>query len=177
MIAIGGAAPADIIGAPAGDWVSLIGVLAVAVGAYILSRQASQWMRQRGASPLGVRSVRIVITVIAFALGGAIVFAAIGPIGVVSSLTFSAIVGLAATLALQTTIANLIGGFILLRNRVLRLNDKIQISGVSGTVVRVGLVTTWLRLDDGRLASVSNSTLLSGPLVNSSAGERLKGEY
>jgi len=110
-------------------------------------------------------------------LAGAVLFVAFGPLTVTSGLTFSAVVGLAATLALQTTIGNVFAGVILLRDRVLRLNDIIQIGGITGQVVRLGLVTTWLRLDDGSLASVSNSNLLTGPLVNRSTAERLKGEY
>jgi small conductance mechanosensitive channel len=155
----------------------MIAVAIVAIGGYVLSLKASGWMRQHGALPLGVRTARIVISVIAVVLVAAILFISFGPISVVSGVTFSAIVGLAATLALQTTISNLIGGFILLRNRVLRVNDNIQISGTKGKVIRIGLITTWLCQEDGALVSVSNSTLLSGPLVNLSASDRLKGEY
>ena len=108
---------------------------------------------------------------------GFIVYGVFGSVSTVSGLTFSAILTLAATLALQTTIGNVIAGFILLRNRVLRIDDRIAIGGVSGRVVQLGLVTVWLRLEDGSLVSVSNSNLLSGPLVNRSAGDRLQGEF
>jgi small-conductance mechanosensitive channel len=96
---------------------------------------------------------------------------------VVSGLTFSAIIGLAATLALQTTLGNIVAGFILLQDRTLRMNDVITVGSITGRVVRIGLVTVWLRLDDGNVASMSNSTLLSGPMINRSAKDRLKGEY
>jgi small-conductance mechanosensitive channel len=149
----------------------------LAAGGYALSGTTARWLRQRGAPPPAVRWGRFAIYMTGFLLAVAVLFVAFGPLTVDSGLTLSAVVGLAATLALQTTIANVIAGFILLRDRVLHLDDRIQISGVVGTVVRLGLVTTWLRLDDGSLASVSNSNLLSGPMVNKSAAERLKGEY
>jgi small-conductance mechanosensitive channel len=158
-------------------WGSLIGVLIVALGGYLLSRKVIDWMRGQGASPLGVRTAKLAVTVVAIALAGAILFITFGPIGTISGFTLSAIIGLALTMALQTTIANLIGGAILIHNRVLRLDDNVSISGVGGRVVRVGLITTWIRTADGKLVSVSNSTLLNGPLVNSSVGERLKGEF
>jgi small-conductance mechanosensitive channel len=146
-------------------------------GAYALSRTAVKFLRQRGAPPHTVRSVRTTVSLIGVLLAAAVLVAAFGPVTAVSGLTVSAIGGLAVTLALQTTIANIIAGYILLRNSVLRLGDQIVISGVKGQVVQLGLVTTWLRMDDGSLASVSNSTLLSGPMMNKSAGDRLKGEY
>ncbi len=152
-------------------------VALVGVGGYLLSRAAAGWLRARGAPPHSVRGIRIAISLIAIALVAAILFIAFGPLTAISSLTVSAVIGLIITLALQTTIANLIAGFMLLQNRLLRLNDDIQISGIRGTVVQMGLVTTWLRLADGSLTSVSNSTLLSGPMVNRSAGDRLRGEY
>jgi len=148
-----------------------------ALGGAVLSRSAAGWLRQKGAPPAAVRGARIGISLTGLLLAAAVLFVAFGPLTVAGGLTLSAVVGLAATLALQTTIGNVIAGFILLRNRVLRLNDRVSIGGISGTVVRLGLVTTWLRLEDGSLASVSNSNLLSGPLVNRSTAERLKGEY
>jgi small-conductance mechanosensitive channel len=157
--------------------VPVVVAIALALGAYLLADGAAHWLRRRGAPPTAIRGTRLGITLTGLLLAGAVLFVAFGPLPVASGLTLSAVVGLAITLALQTTLANVISGFILLRNRVLRLNDRILIGGVNGTVVRLGLVTTWLRLDDGSLASVSNSNLLAGPLVNKSTGERLKGEY
>jgi small-conductance mechanosensitive channel len=149
----------------------------VIVGGYVLSRAAAARFRDRGAPPHKVRAVRLGISVAATLVVVGIVFVAFGPLSSVNGLTASAVAGLAVSFALQTTFANIISGFLLLRSKVLRLNDGIEISGVQGKVVQIGLVTTWLRMEDGALASVSNSTLLSGPMINRSAGERLKGEY
>jgi potassium-dependent mechanosensitive channel len=166
------------------EWSSLVldlgAILAIAVfcvGGYFVSRAASGWLIRRGAPPHAVRLTRIVVVVVAVALAAAVVFIAYGPLPAASGLTVSAIVGLALTMGLQTIIGNVIAGFILLNDRLLRLGDSITIGGTSGTVVQLGLVTTWLRLADGSVASVSNSNLLSGALVNHSAGNRLKGEY
>ena len=49
----------------------------------------------------------------------ATLFIALGPLTVLSGLTLSAIIGLVVALALQTTIANLIAGAILLQDRLL----------------------------------------------------------
>lgn len=157
--------------------VPLVVAAVLAIGGYLTSGYAARWLHQRGAPPAAARWARLVISLIGVLLAGAVLFIAFGPLTVPGGLTLSAVVGLGATLALQTTIGNVIAGFILLRDRVLRLGDRISIGGITGTVVRLGLVTTWLRLDDGSLASVSNSNLLSGPLVNKAAGDRFEGEY
>jgi small-conductance mechanosensitive channel len=149
---------------------------ALLAGSYALSSRVARWSRSRGAPPAAVRGTRLAISLTGGLLAVAVLFVAFGPLTVSVGLTLSAVIGLAATLALQTTIGNVIAGFILLRDRMLRQNDEIQISGVRGIVVRFGLVTTLIRLQDGSLAVVSNSNLLSGPLVNSSAASRLKGE-
>ena len=159
------------------EWAALALAAVVLVGGYLLSRTAAARFRARGAAPHEVRAVRIATSVVAALLGVAIVFVAFGPFSLISGLTASALAGLVVSFALQTTLANVVAGFVLLRSKVLRLNDGIEIGGVQGKVVQIGLVTTWLRLEDGALASVSNSTLLSGPMINRSAGERLKGEY
>jgi len=141
------------------------------------ARSAAARLLNRGATPQSIRGVRIGITLVALAISGAAAFILIGPEGLGLGLTFSALIGLAATLALQTTLGNIIAGFILLQGRMLRMNDTITLSGVTGRVVQIGLVTVWLRLDDGSVASMSNSALLSGPMINRSAKDRLRGEY
>jgi len=154
----------------------IVAATVLGVGGYVLAVSAARWLRHRSAPPTAVRGVRLVVSLIGLLLAVAVLFVAFGPLTVTSGLTLSAVVGLAATMALQTLIGNIIAGFILLRDRVLRLHDRVRIGGVSGTVVRIGLVTTRLRLDDGSIASVSNSNLLSGPLVNETAAARLKDE-
>jgi small-conductance mechanosensitive channel len=163
------------------DYLTLVAVAIAAGGILAVGLVVSRWaagrLVKRGSTPATIRAVRFWITIITVAAAALTVLFWVGPINVVSGLTFSAIVGLGVTLALQTTLANIIAGFILLQNRVLRLNDTITVSGITGRVVQIGLVTVWLRLDDGSVASMSNSTLLSGPLINRSAQNRLKGEY
>ncbi len=159
----------DIEAAVAGVLILTLGVLS--------SRWAASRLLRHGATPRSVRGTRITITALSVLIAAAAVFILLGPISLVSGLTLSAIVGLAVTLALQTTLGNIIAGFMLLQDRSIRMDDTITVSSVTGRVVRIGLVTVWLRMDDGSLASMSNSTLLAGPMINRSARERLKGEY
>lgn len=152
-------------------------ILVPGIAGPLTSRWAGNRQKRHGATPAKVRGLRILITVVWVAIVGLGLSVTLGPISFLSTLTFSAIAGIAVTLALTTTLQNLVAGLILLQQRSLRAGDLVQISGVKGTVASFGLVTTVVKLEDGTLVFVSNSNLLSGPLMNLTASKRLSGEY
>jgi small-conductance mechanosensitive channel len=90
-----------------------------------------------------------------------------------AALTASGIVAIAFSLALQTTLSNVISGVLLLLDNTLRVNDSIEISGKNGQVVKIGLRTSWIKTDDGSIVIISNSQIANGPLTNHTATERL----
>jgi len=151
-------------------------VLPAAVGV-LLTGSVGAALKRRGSSPLLVRGIRILLTVawVSIVIAGLSVL--FGPFSFVSTLTVSAVSGIAVTLALQTTLQNILSGFILARYRFLRLGDQVQFSGLKGTIVSIGLVAVVIRMEGGSLATVSHSNLLSGPFVNFTATTRLAGEY
>jgi small-conductance mechanosensitive channel len=158
----------------------LDGILFIAVPAvagYFVSRWAGNAAKRQGWSPVKVRLLRVVITILWVAIVIAGTAATLGSFSFLSALTISAVAGIAITLALQTTLQNILAGFILLRERFLHLGDVIQISGVKGTVVGIGLIEVVVRTENGALAMVSYSNLIAGPMINFTAAERLAGEY
>lgn len=142
-----------------------------------LSVKLGDWARNRKAKPLTVRMIRIVVgsAGIGVALWGATI--AFGPLSLLSTLTVSAIATITISLALQTTLSNIIAGFVLLRTRFLRVGDTVQFSGIKGTIVGLGLIEVVIRTEAGTLAVVSNANLLSGPMLNFTATTRLAGDY
>lgn len=162
------------------DTVVLDVVLFIAVPAlagYLLTRWAGDTAKHRGWPPLRVRTLRVIITIVWVAIVVAGTAATVGSFSFLSALTVSAIAGIAITLALQTTLQNILAGFILIQQRFLHLGDQVQIGGVKGTVVGIGLVAVVVKTETGALAMVSHSNLLAGPLVNFTAAQRLSGEY
>lgn len=152
-------------------------VVVPAVAGPLIARWASGQAKRAGATPVRVRGLEVLVTIVWVAIVIAGLSVLLAPLNFVSTLTVSAIGGIAVTLALQTTLQNLVCGLILLQNRVLRVGDSVQFSGLNGVVVAIGLVKTVIKLPDGTLAFVSNSNLLNGPLINSTAGQRFLGEY
>ena len=155
----------------------LLLILVPGVAGPLIARWAGSQAKRAGSTPAKVRGIQILITVAWVVIVVVGLSVTLGPISFLSTLTFSAIAGIAVTLALQTTLQNLVSGILLLQHRFLRVGDHVLFSGMKGTVVSFGLVTTVIKLEDGNLAFVSNSNLLSGPFVNYTAGSRLAGEY
>jgi small conductance mechanosensitive channel len=90
-----------------------------------------------------------------------------------STLTLSSIIGLAITLALQSTLTNILSGFFLIQENILRIGDIITYGGIKGEVVKISYRTVWIKSNNGEIAILSNSTLSAGPFINHTATERL----
>lgn len=127
-----------------------------------------------GASKQVVGSVRSWIGVIVIVLGVAAAASITGLSSEVTTLTISGIGGLGVTLALQTTLSNIIAGVLMLHDGVLRLGDDISFQEVRGEVVKLSLRTTWIKTSEGLIAVIGNSNLAAGPVVNYTARARLE---
>jgi small-conductance mechanosensitive channel len=92
-------------------------------------------------------------------------------------LAVSTVGGLIVWLALQSTLSNVIAGLFMLQDGTLRVGDEVTFSSIKGKVVRVSLRSSWIMTHNGAIAVVSNSNLLSGPLINRTATTRLVTKY
>lgn len=92
-------------------------------------------------------------------------------------LAVSTVGGLILSLGLQATLSNVIAGIFMLEDGTLRVGDEITFSGVKGKVVRISLRTSWVMTEKGVLAVVSNSNLMTGPLLNHTGTTRLVKRY
>ena len=67
----------------------------------------------------------------------------------------------------------MIAGILLFQDNTLRIGDDILYGSIRGRVIRVWLRTTWVQINDGTIAIISNNTLSAGPWINFTATERL----
>jgi len=113
--------------------------------------------------------------VILFVVIAAVVFARLtGLSSEFTTLTISGIAGLAVSLALQTTLSNIIAGILMFQDGVLRIGDDLEFGSVRGEVIKLALRSTWLKRADGSIAVIGNSNLAAGPIINHSATLRLQ---
>lgn len=79
---------------------------------------------------------------------------------------------LAISLALQSIIANFASGMILVSNHPFEEGDYVEVSGISGTVVKISLLSTKLKTPDNKVVTIPNSSVSGGNIVNYSAEEK-----
>jgi small conductance mechanosensitive channel len=133
----------------------------------------SNLAKRAGAKPPVLHSLRDVIAIIwvFLAVGG--VLSITGLASEFTTLTVSGIAGIAFSLALQSTLSNVIAGFLLFHDKAIRLGDEVETGGVRGTIVHIALRSTWLRTQNGDVAIIGNNNLSNGPMINYSAAGRL----
>ena len=125
---------------------------------------------------VGQAQVRIVTEALTFVVIVLAVIAVVHVSGLTSQFTIlsiSGMIAIALSLAVQTTLSNVISGILLLLDNSLRINDLIEYSGIKGEVVKIGLRNSWIKTAAGSLVIISNSQIANGPLTNYSAVERL----
>ncbi len=156
-------------------------IAAVSVGT-VVAEEAISIVIRRGAKtaragPTVLRDLKTGLRLVALVVILSNILNLAGLSSLFTTLTISGVLAVAISLALQTTLSNVISGLLLFNDGVLRLGDTIEYGGMKGRVVRIGLRNTWIRAEAGHLVVVSNSSLSGGPLTNHTATERLSKKY
>lgn len=79
--------------------------------------------------------------------------------------------GVCIGLAVNGTLSNLAGGFMLLITRPFKVDDFIEAAGFIGTVEEIKIINTTIRTLDNKLVYVPNGTLSGSSIVNYSTKE------
>jgi small-conductance mechanosensitive channel len=88
-------------------------------------------------------------------------------VGLMASLAlFSLILGF----AMQQTIGNIMNSFMLAIDRPFEVGDRIEVDGVLGSVVSVGILSTKILTREEKLVVIPNNTLVESTLVNHARG-------
>ena len=140
----------------------------------VVIRIISGISRRAGAPPALSREIREILSIVMLAILAAGIAKILGITSEFTTLTVSGIAGLAVSLALQSTLSNIISGILLLHDKILKLGDEILYSGIRGKVIRIGLRNTWVQTKEDTIVMISNTSLAGGPLTNFTAGVRIK---
>lgn len=73
-----------------------------------------------------------------------------------------ALAGLAIALAVKDSLADAVGGVLLLQDKHFDLGDRIKAAGVEGKILEVGLRKTRLKLDNGNIQIIPNAKIDKG---------------
>ena len=106
-----------------------------------------------------------VIRVTAYVMLALIAASKLG-IDITGLVALASVITLAISLALQNSLANLIGGFTLLNTKPFASGDYVEIAGQAGTVKEIGMAYTKLLTPDNKLIYIPNASVVSAEIVN-----------
>ena len=87
-------------------------------------------------------------------------------VDVTSIIAMLSVAGLAVSLALQSTLANLAGGLVLLVAKPFAVGDYVEADGISGTIAAIDLAYTTFVTPDNKEIFVPNSQLSATKITN-----------
>jgi small-conductance mechanosensitive channel len=119
--------------------VQIVSVVALwAIVGELFRRGLTALAKKSGAGKQLVRNIRDGVRIAWIVVAVAAVLIVTGIASEFQALTVTGLAGLTISLALQTTLSNIIAGVLLFSDKTLRLNDVISYSGIKGTVVQGG---------------------------------------
>ena len=148
--------------------IAVVGILLIRLVMQLLNKVLEKSKLEKAAHRLMKTSARTVLYILlALSVASSLGVDVTGVVALASVLT------LAISLALQSMLANVIGGFTLLYTHPFSGGDYVEIAGQSGTVKDVGIAYTRLVTPDNKMISIPNSAVVAAQIVNySSAGKR-----
>ena len=105
------------------------------------------------------------VRVVLYFVAGMVILSSLG-VDVTSLIALLSVAGLAVSLALQNTLANLAGGIQILVTQPFGSGDYIEVGGNAGVVTKVGLSYTTLTTPDNKIVHIPNSDVASARLIN-----------
>lgn len=79
---------------------------------------------------------------------------------------------LGVTLAVQSSVSNLANGIILLANKPFKIDDFVEINGVSGTVVDISIFNTKIRTGNNEIITLPHNITINNPIIDYTSLER-----
>ena len=159
------------LGQPIGDTTvkQLLGaLLVILVGILVVKIVMVIFKRLMKSSKMAPSLKSVITTVLRITLYTLVVLVVADYFGipVTSLITVLGVVGLAVSLALQDTLANVFSGIILLAAKTFSEGEYVQLNGLEGTVVKVDLMNTHLRTADNKTVRIPNKDVQAAPIVN-----------
>ena len=142
----------------------LVGILCIRFSMQLVAKALEKSKMEKAAHKLITSAAQILL----YALLALIVASKLG-IDVTGIIALASVATLAISLALQTALANVFGGFVLLSTHPIHSGDFVEVAGQSGGGQEIGLTYTKLTTADNKLVSIPNSAVTAAQIVNYTA--------
>ena len=149
----------------------IIALLILIVGFKIVNASTRKLGKAKGLAKLEAATKNFIINAINVVVKVIIGVTALAILGIPMSSIIAVIgsCGLAIGLALQGSLANIAGGFVLVIAKPFSIGDFITSGDISGTVEEIGVFHTKVITIDNKRIIVPNSTISNATLVNATA--------
>lgn len=159
------------------NWPKLVSFLVILLLGYILVKIIVRITKKAlGKTRLDPTGHRFMLSLIRIFLYVVVVIIALSQLDVdmTSLITLLGVGGLAVSLAVQDSLANVAGGFIILFTHPFKVGDFIELEGLSGTVDQINMLQTKLKTFDNKVIFIPNGQVSAAKITNYSAeGTRL----
>lgn len=152
----------------------VIGIILIVIGFKIINKLLKRFVTFCEKRNVDMTLVRFIKSFIGITSKGLLVLIIAGGYWHLELSGLAAIVasaGVAIGLALQGSLSNFAGGFIILLMRPFKVGDYIQTGQFEGAVEQIGVFYTTLTTVDNKVVLIPNGTLSNGSLINYSTKE------
>jgi small-conductance mechanosensitive channel len=160
-------------------WHRLIVVGVVMLVTVIVARLADRRIAGRDLPPESITRYRVVrrsVTVAIVFVGLLSALLVIPQVRAVAGglLASSAVLGIVIGFAAQRTLGNFVAGLLIAFTQPVRLGDTVELEGTPGVVEEIGLIYTFVRIENGDRLVIPNEKLASDTIRNSTIRSREK---
>jgi small-conductance mechanosensitive channel len=160
-------------------WTRLAIVVGVMVVTIVVARLIDRRIARRDLPPDAITRYRILrrsITTTIIFVGLLSALLVIPQVRAVAGglLASSAVIGIVVGFASQRTLGNFVAGLLIAFTQPLRLGDSVAVDNTEGVVEEIGLIYTFVRIENGDRLVIPNETLVSDTIRNSTIRSREK---
>lgn len=160
-------------------WTRLAIVVGVMVVTIVVARLIDRRIARRDLPPEAITRYRILrrsITTTIIFVGLLSALLVIPQVRAVAGglLASSAVIGIVVGFASQRTLGNFVAGLLIAFTQPLRLGDSVAVDDTEGVVEEIGLIYTFVRIENGDRLVIPNETLVSDTIRNSTIRSREK---
>ena len=147
----------------------IVGILAIVIGFKIINKLSKRFIEFAEKRNVDMTLVKFIKSFINYSLKILLILVIAGGYWDIQLSGLAAIVasaGVAIGLALQGSLSNFAGGFIILLLRPFKVGDYIQTGEFEGAVEQIGVFYTTLTTVDNKVVLIPNGPLSNGSLIN-----------
>jgi small-conductance mechanosensitive channel len=160
-------------------WHRLIIMGVVLLLTTVVARLVDRRIARRDLPPEAMTRYRVLrrsVTTALFVIGALSALLVIPQVRAVAGglLASSAVLGIVVGFASQRTLGNFVAGLLIAFTQPLRLGDEVELEGLRGVVEEIGLIYTFVRMDNDDRLVIPNEKLASDTILNSTIRSREK---